>query len=325
MPTGLCNQRAVGRLLWLLSLILAAGCGQSLSDPTSNKREPRERPLVYATNYPLMYFAQRIAGEHADVQFPAPADVDPAYWKPAPEIVRLYQNADLILLNGANYAKWIEQHSLPTNRLVDTSRAFADRFITIDEGIVHSHGPQGEHSHQGIAFTTWLDPHLAELHAMAIRDALVRQMPQHADSLNVKFAVLQADLRDLDARLDTAHREYAGAPLLASHPVYQYLARRCSWNLHSVHWEPDEMPPEVEWTALATRLKDYPAKWMIWEAPPAEEIAARLQQLGVESVVFEPCGNVPSTGDYLSVMRQNIDNILPALSGKATSSEAPLP
>ncbi|NJN46252.1 MAG: hypothetical protein HC808_06995 [Candidatus Competibacteraceae bacterium] len=34
---------------------------------------------VYTVNYPLAYFAERIAGEQAEVVFPAPAGRDPAF------------------------------------------------------------------------------------------------------------------------------------------------------------------------------------------------------------------------------------------------------
>jgi len=36
------------------------------------------RVTVYTVNYPLQYFAQRIAGKHAEVIFPAPTDIDPS-------------------------------------------------------------------------------------------------------------------------------------------------------------------------------------------------------------------------------------------------------
>ena len=36
-----------------------------------------------------------------------------------------YQGADLILLNGATYAKWIDRVTLPASKLVDTSAALA--------------------------------------------------------------------------------------------------------------------------------------------------------------------------------------------------------
>ena len=57
---------------------------------------------VYTVNYPLAYFAERIAGDQARVVFPAPSDVDPAFWQPDRETIRTYQQADLILLNGAD-------------------------------------------------------------------------------------------------------------------------------------------------------------------------------------------------------------------------------
>ena len=123
------------------------------------------RLTVYTVNYPLQYFAQRIAGERAEVVFPAPGDVDPAFWQPSAEDIASYQRADLILLNGAGYAKWIQRVALPRRKLVDTSATFRDRYIQVDGAATHSHGPNGDHSHAGTAFTTWLDLELA--HAQA--------------------------------------------------------------------------------------------------------------------------------------------------------------
>jgi zinc transport system substrate-binding protein len=64
-------------------------------------------------NYPLQYFVQRIGGELVDVSFPAPRGVDPAEWMPDIDTVAEYQQADVILLNGAGYARWLRRMSLP--------------------------------------------------------------------------------------------------------------------------------------------------------------------------------------------------------------------
>ncbi len=104
------------------------------------------------------------------------------------------------------------------------------------------------------------------------------------------------------------------APLLASHPVYQYLERRYKLNLKSLHWEPDEMPEEAMWTSLAEMLKDHPAKWMIWEGKPLEGSAEKLKALGVGSVVVSLGGNVPEKGDFLDLMRENLTSLEQALS-----------
>ena len=98
-------------------------------------------------------------------------------------------------------------------------------------------------------------------------------------------------------------------PLVASHPVYQYLARRYSLNLTSVMWEPDTVAPEAEWQRLSELLPQHPAVWMLWEGEPSAENRARLQQLGIRSVVFDPCANLPATGDFLTVMSNNLANM----------------
>jgi zinc transport system substrate-binding protein len=79
-----------------------------------------------------------------------------------------------------------------------------------------------------------------------------------------------------------------------------------------MHWEPEEMPPDAEWAKLADLLKAHAADWMIWEDEPSPEISARLLKgHGVGSAVFRPCGNRPEKGDYLSVMRENLENLEP--------------
>ncbi len=265
---------------------------------------------VYTVNYPLAYFAERIAGDLAIVTFPAPPDVDPAFWMPDAETIAAYQAADLILLNGADYAKWTAKVSLPRSRTVDTSHAFRDSYIRVSDGVSHSHGPGGEHAHGGTAFTTWLDLDQAAQQAEAIAQALIRKRPDAKTRIEGNLEALTGDLLGLDARLSEIPQTEPGLPLLASHPVYQYLAWRYELNLRSVMWEPDEVPTESQWNALEGILRDHPARWMIWEGEPAEKAVARLRALGLESVVFNPGANRPSAGDFLTVMTQNASSLL---------------
>jgi zinc transport system substrate-binding protein len=56
-------------------------------------------------------------------------------------------------------------------------------------------------------------------------------------------------------------------------------------------------------------LIDHQVKWMIWEASPNKATAVKLKSMGVKSLVFDPCGNAPHQGDFLTVMQQNIRNL----------------
>lgn len=260
---------------------------------------------VYTVNYPLAYIAERIAGDQAEVVFPAPPGMDPAFWMPDTDTIAAYQAADLILLNGAGYAKWTAKVSLPRFRLVDTSRVFKDAYIRVEGEMSHSHGPGGEHAHGGTAFTTWLDLQQAVQQAEAVAAALVRKRPDAKGQIDEDLQALKRDLQTLDARIVEITSSDPGRLLLASHPVYQYLARRYGVNLKSVTWEPDKVPSEVQWAELGHVLQEHPAKSMLWEAEPAPETAERLRHLGVETIVFDPCSNRPAAGDFLSRMAEN--------------------
>jgi zinc transport system substrate-binding protein len=266
---------------------------------------------IYSVNYPLQYFAERIAGKHATVTFPAPEGVDPAFWAPDIETIGRYQQADLILMNGADYAKWAGKVSLPHSRLVNTSRHFKDQYLTAtdtDTG-THSHGMEGEHSHPGVAFTTWLDFSLAARHASAIKDALVAKRPDFEKEIEKNHQALENDLLALDHKLKTIASATPERPLLASHPVYQYLARRYSLNIKSVLWEPDTFPSEEQWMELRQIHANHPAKAMLWEDQPIQVTLDRLRSMGIESVVFDPCANTCESENFLSTMQRNVDNL----------------
>jgi len=268
-----------------------------------------ERLRIYTVNYPLQYFAQRIAGDDAEVFFPAPDDIDPAFWKPDVQTVSAYQGADLILLNGANYAKWVNRVSLPRRRLVDTSKGFAENYIDSGSGMAHSHGGGEAHAHAGVAFTTWLDFRQSIRQADAIRQAVIRKRPQLQAQVDKNFARLERDLLALDAELESIVAARQDQVLLASHPVYQYLARRYGVSLYSVVWEPDEFPDPSQWKALGNLAQTHAVEWMLWEGTPATESIEQLKQMGIGSIVFDPCANLPALGDFLSVMKNNLTEL----------------
>jgi len=105
---------------------------------------------------------------------------------PGTETVAAYQTADLILLNGAGYAKWTSRVGLPRSRLVDTSRRFKGEYVREADGI--SHGRGGKHAHGGVAFTTWLDFNQAAQQVEAIAQAQSVSAPMQRNSLNETYS-----------------------------------------------------------------------------------------------------------------------------------------
>ena len=296
-----------------LALFLAAIAGMlsgcSPQHKTAASPENTRRVVVYTVNYPLMYFAARIGGDDVDAFFPAPPDEDPAFWSPDAATVSAYQKADLILLNGANYARWIHKVTLPESRFVHTTKAVQESYIAIEEGITHSHGPGDTHSHDKTAITTWLDPEIAIAQAAAILQALIEVRPGRQDEFVQNYAAVKSDLMALDEKFEQATHDASREPVLFSHPVYQYSQRKYELHGESVHWEPDVLPPDEDWAQLRTLLETHPARWMIWEGQPIEDSVKQLLELGIQSVVFNPCGNRPDEGDWLQVMHDNAEQL----------------
>lgn len=264
-----------------------------------------QTPLeIQAVNAPLAYFAERLAGDAAAVTLPVPTGADPAAWKPGMAELAALQEADLILLNGADYAPWTARVSLPRARTVDTSRAFAEDYIAV-EGVTHSHGDTAEHSHAATASFTWLDFQQAGFQAEAVAAALARALPEAAPVIEAEGAALKADLAALDAEGQRIGAALDGRALLAFHPGYEYLARRYGLNLRHVTWDPNAAPDADQLAELDAVLAEDPADLMLWEAPPGPEAAAELSARGVEPVIFSQGATVPAA-EFLALMTEGL-------------------
>ncbi len=286
-------------------LFLITSCGGEQTTNLNNVEGSNTTLKVFTVNYPLYYFTKRIGGEYVELIYPIPGNVDPAYWKPQNSLSEI-QKVDLILTNGAGYAKWKEKVSLPSSKIVNTSEGFSDKFIEIGAGPTHSHGGAGEHSHKDIAFTTWLDFKLANEQAAKVRDALVKLLPEKEPELNQNFNELKGELESLDERMESLSADLKKETLIGSHPVYQYLSRGYNLDIRAFHLEPNEMPTEDQWQELKKLVKDKHISFMIWEGPPMIEITTRLNELKLKIVIFDPCGNKPNIGDFMSVMANNL-------------------
>ena len=138
-PSSECSRRTSVRFLSVLALVIVefAGCF-SEPKPTSQPTAESKKPTVFVVNYPLAYFARRIGGELVDVVFPVPLEIDPAHWDPDAEAIATFQSADLVLLNGADYAKWTLRATLPWSRTAVTTRDVEDKYIEVPDAVTHS-------------------------------------------------------------------------------------------------------------------------------------------------------------------------------------------
>lgn len=320
-------------------LATIAACDRSDSAPSSSapapmptaSSQPAPQPPaptsaagpVLTTFYPTTYFAQRIAGGLVPIECPLPPDTDAIFWQPDRATLARYQNASLIIINGAEFEKWVAGASLPLSRVCDSALPFKSEYVKFDT-IKHSHGAAGAHAHEGTDGHTWLDPINAARQVQQITTAMSRAFPAHEKAFRDNAQKLAADLATLDARYRELAPKLKGARLLANHPAYNYLAKRYALSITNFDVPPDEPPAHAELAKIEAALISTTTKpaaglvLMLFEAEPAAEVRAALTKLGVVPVTFEPAESIDPAAlargdDYLKIMNRNIDNLHAAL------------
>lgn len=338
--------RALTVSLSILMLTLA-GCNESSPDAPAAALDD----AVLATFYPTHYFAQRIAGDLVPVRSPLPEGEDPIFWQPDAEAMALYQNARLVITNGAEFEKWAAGAALPRARTIESlSEDDLDATggpITM-ESTTHSHGPGGEHTHEGLDGHTWVSPDIAIVQARNIAEAMQAAWPDHAEAFDNNLATLIEDLEMLRTSLEDLTPNVQDYRLLASHPAYNYLARDLGWDVHNLDLDPEDEDTQAVVDAVHDALHhhedhahehghdeghdhdhahdegaadhehthgDKPVI-LLWEGQPTDAIRAALaDELGVTSILFSPAEGTPDEGDYMDLMRANLDRLREAVGG----------
>ena len=276
----------------------------------------QDRSQVIVVNKALQYFAERLLDDTADVVFPVPDGVDPSFWRPSIADISMIQSADMILLNGAGFATWLDRVSLPRSRVVNTSAAIEDQFI-VTESITHSHGDEGEHSHEGIASYTWLDPMLAIAQAEAIAAAIIARDLATKDDVEARLSELRSDLTELDAMAQDALSGLEGVAMIATHPRYRYFARRYSLSIASLEWDAGTMPSEDDLADLEGLSTEQDARILIWEAQPPQEAIERTEALGLQSIVFETWASQGTPDNFFDAYKQAVSGLSESASQSA--------
>jgi len=265
---------------------------------------------VYTTFYPTTFFAETIAMGKVPVTNLCPEDEDPIFWVPDRQALQVYQQADLIVTNGAGFEKWLGKVSLPAERLVESTRDLSDPLIEFTN-TTHAHGPAGTHAHEGIDGHTWVDPVSALSQAETIYHAMVERFPEHRRSFDEGFAALKTMLEDLDRQFGELRG--VSTPVLCSHPAYNYIARRYEWNIRNLDLDPETRLTDEQLSDIRELLETFPAETLVWEGEPTPEVSEQVaQELGLVSVVFSPCELLSAEErdngvDYMDVMNRNVE------------------
>jgi zinc transport system substrate-binding protein len=283
----------------VLALIVAAACAPT---QTAAPTQPLD---VVTTSLPADWLVEQLSqGLPVSRRLIIPTGEDPPAWRPTGEDIAGLLAADLIVANGAGYERWMDAAGLPQSRVVDSAALVPALHLAPTE---HEHGSQGSHPHAGLDPHTFTDPLAYGQQLAQVADALSRSLPDDADDIESRRAVLQAALQSIADDLVVAARPLLPHTMATNHPSFHHLARRAGLHVTDLPLDPVRSATAAEASAVTAWASKASSPILIWEAAPSDAAAGALPP-GVASLILDPLEQPGANGryDYLLQSRSNI-------------------
>lgn len=219
---------------YLLALSLSVGvwlvgCGNTEeSNPSNNTQneeteaietsvKAEEKKKVLTTFTILADMAQNVAGDKLMVESITRIGAEIHGYEPTPSDLIRAQDASLILYNGMNLERWLEQF---LGNLEDVPA------VIITEGIEPIAIAEGPYSNKPNPHA-WMSPQNALIYVENIRKAFVELDPENADTYNANAAAYSEKLREIDQQLreDLQKVPENQRYLVSCEGAFSYLAR----------------------------------------------------------------------------------------------------
>ena len=309
-------------------LLTCFGCGADKKSVTDDAPET-VRGRVAVTNYPLFCMASSICRDESGpvkelIYVGPPNGADAHSLMPSTSQIRDLQNVDLIVCNGhgAVFANWMDKVTINQSKLCETTEGIklSEFVIVKDYQLVHSHGPEGEHSHSWIVSQSWLSPKIARKQATLMFKRLVTVYGE-SHQLDNGFAELQKQFDQLEAAAEKIQSDHPDHVVTSSTPDIQYLTRNLGWTDHYLQWtEPRSAAQgEKEIADMRARIANEGSKpsqtesLFLWSGAPVEGVTAIVDAQWPANVTIDlidsPGSDDIDPNGYFERMASNLDRI----------------
>ena len=293
----------VGLVAVLLSGFALGGCLKQ-----SDQHTAAGQLDVVAGFYPFAYLAERIGGEHVAVRNLTRPGAEPHDLELTPSQVGAVAKADLAI-----YEKGLQP-------AVDDAVAQNEPRAALDAASVvrlEDHGDLGEGGGRSADPHIWLDPVDFAKVADAVSAKLQQVDPARAADYRANQAVLDGQLRALDADYRAGLARCRRKDVVTGHAAFGYLAER--YGLAQVPLaglSPDDEPSAAHLAKIQHLIKTEGVTTVFFETLASPKTAQSLAaDTGTKAAVLDPIEGVKDSSkqDYLSIMRDNLTALRTAL------------
>ena len=257
---------------------------------------------VFVSIPPQAFLVDALAGGLVQTDVLLPPGASPATYEPTPKQMAALDNAQLYLQIGSPFEAPILRkvaELMPELHIVDCRTGVE---LEPMGGGGHDHGAGLLDPH------IWLDPQRMKIIASTTAEALEALLPDEAQGIEERLAVLHRAIDATDARVAAVLAPFAGRTLLVFHPAYGYFTRRYGLNQMAV--EVDGRAPSARRLAtVVDELRHQPVPALFVQPQFSRSAAERVANaLDCELVELDPLA-----GDYLANLEIMADRIAEGL------------
>ncbi len=218
--------------------------------------------------------AQAIGGDRVKVDSVIIApDTDPHDFDAPPSVARQVADARIVIMNGADYDPWMA-------RLVEANKV--DGRIVIDVAAASGHKP-GSNPH------VWYDPKAMPAMANALTAELAKLDPAGKDGYEARRDAFLATLVPITARVAVLRQKFAGTPVVATEPVFGYMAEALGLKMENLAFQTAIMngtePGASDIAAMEDVIRKGKVKILFYNAQVEDAFTRNLAALAKSSGV----------------------------------------
>ncbi|MBT2696135.1 zinc ABC transporter substrate-binding protein [Bacillus sp. ISL-40] len=298
---------------FIIFLLFLSGCSNAVSTKNEKTSEGSNKLQIVTTFYPMYYFAQKVAGNSANVELLVPNGAEPHDWEPTAKDMAKIQDADMFIYNSRYFESWTEKvlKSINDSNLNVVEASNGIELMDALESEEEEHN--SEHASAKDPHV-WLSPVLAQQEVENIAKALEHADPKNKDQFEKNAADLNSQLTDLDRLYKETIDKAKKKEFVTQHAAFGYLAKQYGLTqIPIAGLSPDVEPTLGKLAALTELTKKDNVKIIYFEELTSSKVAQTLaDEIGAKTEVLNPLEGLTKEEqekglDYIDVMKKNLE------------------
>ncbi len=250
--------------------------------------------------------AEEIGGDRVAVtSILSNPDQDPHLFETTPAIVRRIAAAQMVIFNGAGYDPWMDKLLGVTPK--------AERVVIVAAALMHTKAGDNPH--------IWYDPPTMPAVAGELAAAFSSADPAHKDDYAARLKTFLASLKPLNDKIAAVGEKFAGTPVAATEPVFDYMAAALKLKMREQTFQLAVMnasePSARDFAAFETDLKTRKVRVLFYNRQASDNLVQHLVDVAhaAKIPVVGITETAPPGQSYQAWMMGELDATEKALAG----------